>query len=155
MERLFAVLSLAGLLLMVGCGLTGPGARITSVKYVETIPTEGSVYYSFEGKRIIKMVLSFRFDDTLAAGLDPKSDESSKTLYAELVKGAHFYHGNEVIEPTYGFWPKKFGKNFATDMSLFYVIPSNPPAGSLRFVFDTSLLGKGASALDTVIRPTK
>ncbi len=155
MKRLFMVLSLALLPLMVGCRLTGPGARITSVKYVDSIPTEGGVEYSFQGKSIIKVVLTFHFDETLAAGLDPKSDAYPKTLYNKLVKGAHFYLSNKAVEPTYGFWPKKAGTNFAKEMALFYVVPSSPPSGSLKFVFDTSLLGAGASALDTVIRPTK
>ena len=152
MKRLYMALSFALLPLMAGCGLTGPGAKITSVKYVNSFQTEG-VEYTFQGKKIVKMELTFRFDETFAAGLDSTSDDYRRILYSKLVNGAHFYIGNEAVKPTYGFWPQKAGKDFAKEMTLFYVIPNDTASSSMRFTFDTSMLGKNAPALDTAIYP--
>ena len=153
MKRLFMVLLMALPLLMAGCGLTRPGARIASVEYVEYIPAAGGVSYQWEGKDIIKVVLDFKFDEKLAAGLDPKSDAYRDNLYDKLVKGAHFYLDNKEVGHTYGYWPKEAGKDFAKDLTLFYVVPKGPSSGSLKFVFDTALLGEGAPVLDTAIHP--
>jgi hypothetical protein len=70
-----------------------------------------------------------------------------------LVVGAHFYFDDQEIERTYGYWPQEAGSNYAKGMSLFYVVPSNHSVQSLRFVYDGTVLGEGASGIDTTIEP--
>jgi hypothetical protein len=148
-----AVLFLVTLtLLLSGCGGSKPKARITSVEYVATI-NAGGAFYRFEGKDNIQITLDFTFDDSLASGLDPSSDDYRKELYARLVDGAHFYYDGQEVEHAWGYWPQKTGSNYAREMSLFYVVPSNHSVDSLRFVFDGSVLGEGASSIDTMIKP--
>ena len=139
-------------LLFSGCSGSKPKAKITSVKYVETINI-GGVYYNYEGKNNIQIILDFTFDDNLASGLDQTSDDYRKELYSILVEGAHFYYDDQEVECTYGYWPQEAGSNEAKEMSLFYVVPSNHSVQSLRFVYDGSVLGEGASGIDTMIKP--
>ena len=151
MKKIVLLVILA--LLVSGCG-SGPNAEIVSAKYVETINASG-VSYKFEGKDNIQIKLDFTFDDSLASGLDPASEDYRKELFAILAEAAYFYYDGEEVERTWGYWPAEAGSNFAKGMSLFYVVPSNHSAESLRFVFDGSMLGEGASGIDTTIRPDK
>lgn len=139
-------------LLFSGCSGSKPGPEITSVKYVETINV-GGVLYKYEGQDNIQIILDFTFDDNLASGLDQTSDDYRKELYAILVEGAHFYYDDQELERTYGYWPQEAGSNEAKEMTLFYVVPSNHSVQSLRFVYDGSVLGEGASGIDTMITP--
>ena len=141
-------------LLLSGCGGSNPKAKITSAKYVETI-NAGGVFYKYEGKDNIQITLDFTFDDSLASGLDPTSDDYRKELYSILAEEAHFYFDGQEVKRTYGYWPQEAGNNYAKEMSLFYVVPSNHSADSLRFVFDGNVLGESASGIDTTINPNK
>ena len=147
-----AIVLVTLVLLLVGCGGSSPKAKITSVETVDTINANG-VYYKFEGRDNIKLVLDFTFDESVAPDLDPTSDEYRKELHALLVAGAHFYYDDQEVERTWGYWPNEVGSNFAKELSLFYVVPSNRSADSLRFVYDGEVLGEGATGIDTVIRP--
>ncbi|MCJ7625188.1 MAG: hypothetical protein MUO76_16955 [Anaerolineaceae bacterium] len=141
-------------LLFSGCSGSNPKAKITSVMYVETI-NAGGVYYNFEGKDNIQITLDFTFDDNLASGLDQTSDDYRDDLFVILVKGAHFYYDDQEVELVYGYWPKEAGSNYAKEMTLFYVVPSDHSVQSLRFVYDGDVLGEGASSIDTMIEPEK
>lgn len=137
--------------LFVGCSAS-PKAEITSAKYVESI-NAGEVSYKYEGKDNIEITLDFRFDDNLTIGLDPESEDFRKEIFAILADGAHFYYEGQEVERAYGYWPDKAGRNFVNEMTLFYVVPSNHSAESLRFVYDGNVLGEGAVGIDTVIMP--
>ncbi|MBN1581549.1 MAG: hypothetical protein JXA89_12670 [Anaerolineae bacterium] len=147
-----AVLLVTLALLLVGCGGSGPKAKITSVETVDTINASG-VFYKFEGKDNIQIVLEFTFDESVAPDLDPTSDDYRKELYSLLAAGAHFYHDGQEVERTWGYWPQEVGGNYAKELSLFYVVPSSRSAESLRFVYDGEVLGEEASGIDTVIKP--
>ena len=147
-----AVLLIALALIISGCSESNPKAKITSVKYVESI-NAGGVFYKYEGKDNIQITLDFTFDDKLASGLDQMSDDYKKKLYAILAEGAHFYYDGKEVKRTYGYWPKEAESNYAKEMSLFYVVPSNHSVQSLRFVYDGNVLGRGASGIDTMIKP--
>jgi hypothetical protein len=69
-----AVLLVTLALLFSGCSGSNPEAKITSVKYVETI-NAGGVFYKYEGKDNIQITLDFTFDDNLVSGLDQTSDD--------------------------------------------------------------------------------
>jgi hypothetical protein len=97
--------------------------------------------------------MDFTFDDKLISGLDQTSDDYSKKLYSILVEGAHFYYDDKEVKLTYGYWPQEVGGNYAKEMSLFYVVPSNHSVQSLRFAYDGSVLGQGASGIDAMIKP--
>ncbi len=153
MKRM-VVLALILAMLFSGCGSSKPKPEITSVKYVERI-NAGGVFYKYEGKDNIQIILDFTFDDNLASGLDQTSDDYRKELYSILVKGAHFYYDDQEVKRTYGYWPQEAGSNEAKEMTLFYVVPSNHSAESLRFVYDGSVLGEGAASIDTIIKPDK
>jgi hypothetical protein len=145
------VLLLILALLFSGCS-GSPGAKITSVMYVETI-NAGGVYYNFEGKDNIQITLDFKFDDNLASDLDETSDDYRDELFVLLAEGAHFYYDDQEVELVYGYWPTEAGSNYAKEMTLFYVVPSEHSVESLRFVYDGSVLGEGASSIDTMIEP--
>jgi hypothetical protein len=147
-----AVLLVTLALLLAGCGGSGPKAKITSAEYVDTIRA-GGVSYKFEGQDNIQIVLEFTFDESVVSGLDPTSDEYRKELFSLLTTGAHFYYEGQEVERTWGYWPQEAGGNYAKELSLFYVVPSNRSAESLRFVYDGDVLGEGASGIDTVIKP--
>lgn len=147
-----AVLLVTLALLFSGCSGSNPKAKITSVKYVETINT-GGVFYKYEGKENIQITLDFTFDDNLSSGLDQTSDDYRKELFSTLAEGAHFYYDDQEVKRTYGYWPQEAGSNYAKEMSLFYVVPSNHSVQSLRFVYDGNVLGEGASSIDTMIKP--
>jgi hypothetical protein len=119
---------------------------------VDTI-NAGGVFYKFDGQDNVQIVLEFTFDESVVSDLDPTSDEYRKELYALLAEGAHFYHDGQEVERTWGYWPQEAGGNYAKEMSLFYVVPSNRSAESLRFVYDSDVLGEGAAGIDTVIKP--
>jgi hypothetical protein len=91
----------------------------------------------------------------MASGLDQTSDDYRKNLFSILAEGAHFYCDGQEVERTWGYWPNEAGKNEAKEMSLFYVVPSNHSAQSLRFVYDGSVLGEGASGIDKMIEPDR
>lgn len=148
------VLLVTLILLFSGCSGSNPKAEITSVEYVETVGT-GGVTVHFEGHDIIQIVLDFTFDDDLASGLDQTSDDYRKELFAILAEGAHFYYDDQEVEFVNGYWPQKAKSNYAKEMSLFYIVPSNHSVQSLRFVYDGNVLGEGASSIDTVIKPDK
>jgi hypothetical protein len=145
-----AVLIAISALLISGCGGSKPSARIKSVKYVETI-NAGGVFYQFEGKDNIQITLDFTFEDNLVSGLDQTRNE----LFSILAEGAHFFYDNQEVERTWGYWPQEAGSNYAKEMSLFYVVPSDHPVESLRFVYDGNVLGEGASGIDTMIEPDR
>ena len=147
-----AVLLVTLALLFSGCSGSNPKAKITSVKYVETI-NAGGVFHKYEGKDNIQITLDFTFDDNLASGLDQTSDDYRKELFSILAEGAHFYYDDQEVKRTYGYWPQEAGSNYAKEMSLFYVVPSNHSVQSLRFVYDGNVLGEGASSIDTMIKP--
>ena len=147
-----AVLLVTLALLLVGCAGSGPKAKITSAEYVDAIRASG-VSYKFEGKDNIQIVLEFKFDESVVSDLDPTSEEYRKELFALLAAGAHFYHEGQEVERTWGYWPQEAGGNYAKELSLFYVVPKNRSAESLRFVYDGDVLGEGASGIDTVIEP--
>jgi hypothetical protein len=147
-----AVLFITLALLLVGCGGFGPRAKITSAKYVDTIHA-GGVSYVFEGQDNIQIVLEFKFDERVVSDLDPTSEEYRKELFALLAAGAHFYYEGQEVERAWGYWPQEAGGNYAKELSLFYVVPSDHSAESLRFVYDGDVLGEGASGIDTVIKP--
>jgi len=147
-----AVLLVTLALLLVGCGGSGPKAKITSAEYVDAIHA-GGVSYKFEGQDNVQIVLEFTFDESVAPDLDPTSEEYRKELFALLAAGAHFYHEGQEVERTWGYWPQEAGDNYAKELSLFYVVPSDHSAESLRFVYDGDVLGEGASGIDTVIKP--
>lgn len=151
MKRI-AVLLVALALLFLGCGGSSFGAEITSVKYEESI-NAGGVLYRYESQDIIRIVLNFKFDDSLTSGLDQTSDDYRKELFAILVEGAHFYYDEQEVQRTYGYWPNEAGSNQAKEMSLFYLVPSNHSVQDLRFMYDGSVLGEGASRIDTNINP--
>ena len=147
-----AIVLVTLVLLLVGCGGSGPKAKITSVETVDTINANG-VFYRFEGKDNIKIVLEFTFDESVAPDSDPTSDAYRKELYSLLAEGAHLYYDDQEVERTWGYWPNEVGSSFAKELSLFYVVPSNRSADSLRFVYDGEVLGEGATGIDTVIKP--
>jgi hypothetical protein len=149
MKKIVLLATLA--LLVSGCG-SGPKAEIASAEYVETINASG-VFYKFEGKDNIQIKLDFTFDESLMDGLNPESEDYRKELYAILADGAHLYHDGQEVERTWGYWPNEAGSTYAKGMSLFYVVPSNHSADSLRFVFDAEVLGEGASGIDTQLNP--
>jgi len=136
-----------------GCSAS-PKAEITSAKYVETI-NAGGVYYNLEGKDNIEITMDFRFDDNLTVGINPESEDFRKEIYAILADGAHFYYEGQEVERTYGYWPDEAGSNYANEMTLFYVVPSDHSVESLRFVYDGSVLGEGAPGIDTMIKPDR
>ena len=70
-----------------------------------------------------------------------------------MVEGAHFYYEDEEVELTWGYWPQEAGSDYAKEMSLFYVVPSNHASESLRFVYDGDVLGEGGAGIDTSITP--
>lgn len=142
-------------LLLWGCGGSGPGVKITSVKYVDSINTSGGVSYNYEGKEIIEINLDFSFDESIAADLDPTREDYRGELFKLLATGAHFYLADEEVKRTYGYWPEEAGKDFAKDMTLFYVVPIGHSVEDLKFVYDGSVLGEGAKSLDTEITPSR
>ena len=146
------VLLLTLVMLFSGCSGSKHEAAIRSVEYVETI-SAGGIYYQWEGKDNIQIKLDFTFEDDLASGLDQTSDDYRDELYSILAEGAHFYYDDQEIELTYGYWPVEAGSNYAKEMSLFYVVPSNHSVQSLRFVYDGDVLGEDASGIDTMINP--
>ena len=150
-KKLLALVTLA--VLFAGCS-TGPKAEITSTKYVENI-NAGGVFYNFEGQDNIEIKLDFRFDENLAAGLDTKEEDFRKEIYDILVEGAHFYYEDQEVERVYGYWPEEAGSNYVKEMTLFYVVPSDHAADSMRFVYDGSVLGEGGTGIDTVIKPDR
>jgi hypothetical protein len=139
--------------LFAGCS-AGPKAEITSAKYVETI-NAGGVSYHFEGQDNIEIKLDFRFDENLSAGLDPESENYRDEIFSILVKGAHFYYEDQEVERIYGYWPEEAGSNYVKEMTLFYVVPSDHSADSMRFVYDGSVLGEGGAGIDTVLKPDR
>lgn len=150
LRRIVLLMLLA--LLIAGCGGGKPKAKITSAKYVETI-NAGGVFYTFEGNDNIEIILEFTFADSLASGLDPVSEDYRGELYTILVEGAHFYYEDEEVELTWGYWPQEAGSDYAKEMSLFYVVPSNHASESLHFVYDGDVLGEGGVGIDTSITP--
>ena len=148
-----AVLLAVMALFLSACG-SGPGAKIASSKFVDSI-NAGGVMYTYQGKQIIEITLNFTFDKSLAAGLDPASEDYRKSLYAKLVKGAHFFYAEEELEHTYGYWPSEAGSTYAKEMTLFYVVPAKHAVKDLRFTYDGNVLGEGANGLDTQIKPER
>lgn len=138
-------------LLLAACGST-PNAKITSTTYEETF-NRGGVSYNFQGQDIIKIVLDFKFDKSIASGLDPASEDYRDAIFTILVEGAHLYYKNQEVERFYGYWPQEAGNNYAKEMTLFYLVPSGHSVSDLRFVYNGSILGEGASGLDTNIKP--
>ncbi len=132
-------------------GRDEPSVEIRSVGYVPTIET-GGVTYSFEDQDIVELQLDFTFDENWTADLDPTSDDYPSQLFDRLVPGARFFHGDEEVELTFGYWPQEADANSAQEMSLFYVVPSGS-AETLRFTFDGSVLGEGVAGLDTTVSP--
>lgn len=145
---LFVVLSVA----LSSCGGSKSSVKIVSVEYTDSI-NSGGVSFTFEGMDIIKIVLDFKFDASIVSGLDPDSEDYRKGVYAILVKGAHFYLDGQEIQNEFGYWPKEAGKDSAKEMSLFYLVPAGHSVQGFRFVYDGSVLGSGASGLDTAIDP--
>ena len=150
--RKTAVLLVACALLLAACGGSAPGAKITSTEIVDVINT-GGVSYKFEGKDNVRIDLEFRFDESVAPELEPGSDEYRQALFTMLAAGAHLYHDGQEVERVWGYWPQETGGDYAKQMTLFYAVPSERSAASLRFVFDGDVLGEGASGIDTVIKP--
>lgn len=147
-----ALLLITVVLLLSGCGLSGPSVDVKSIKQVDTINVN-QVYYKYEGKDNIEIKLDFKFDESLVADLDPNSDDFRRELFTRLVEGAHFYHNDQKVDRTWGYWPKEAGSNYAREMTLFYVVPSNRSATSLRFVYDGSILGEGVKDIDIAVNP--
>ena len=152
MKAFFVILLVILALLFSGYSGSNPKAKITSVKYVETIDV-GGVFHKYEGKDNIQITLDLTFDDNLASDLDQTSDDYRGKLYSRLIEGAHFYYDDQEVKHTWGYWPQEAGSNYAKEMSLFYVVPSNHSVQSLRFVYDGNVLGEGASDIDTIIKP--
>ena len=140
-------------LLLVGCN-TGPRATITSTKYVDKIQA-GGVTYKFEGLDIVEIVLDFQFDQKVVSDLDPKSKDYRDKLYKQLIKGAHFYNGDEEMKQKYGYWPAEAGNNYAKEMTIYYTVPTGHSVDNLRFVFDGNVLGEGATGIDKKLKPSK
>jgi|GEM_PF-2870242 len=153
MRKVLVTLCVSFALLISGCG-TSKGARIISVKTVDKINTSGGVSFHFEGKDIIEIVLDFGFDKEFASGLDSNDvDTYRKNLYKILIKEAHLFYEDQEVEQIYGYWPKKAGSNYAKSLTLFYTLPQSRSVQSLKFVYDGSVLGKGAAGIDKVINP--
>lgn len=140
--------------LLTACGGSKPGVKITSVEYVDEIHSGGSSFL-FEGKDIIQIKMDFAFEEKLVSDLDPASEDYSAKIYSLLYKGAQFYYQDEEVEAVHGYWPSKTGKNYAKEMTLFYLVPTGHSVQGLRFVYDGSVLGEGVSGLDTNIKPTR
>jgi hypothetical protein len=100
------------LFISIGCNFSAPKATLVSVEQVETINVNG-VFYQWEGKDNIKIILDLKFDENIVSDLDQESDEYRGELYGILVNGAHFYHQDQEAELTWGYWPKKAGSDFA------------------------------------------
>lgn len=150
MSRILVLFLAAAAILASGCG---NGAKIASVKIVDTIDA-GGVFYQFEGMDNVQVIVDCTFDIHVMSDLDAKGgDEYRKALYARLTKGAHLFLGEKEIELKYGYWPEKTGSNYADGMTLFYVVPKDRPAHSLRFVYDGHVLGSDASGIDKTINP--
>ena len=148
--NIFQFISIA--LLLSGCIQSNPKAKIIKVKYVESI-NAGGVLYQYEGKDNIQIILDFTFDENLTSGLDQTSDDYRKKLFSILAKGAHFYFHDQEVESIYGYWPEEVGSNYAREMSLFYIVPSNHSIQDLRFVYNSHILGNGASDIDEIVNP--
>jgi len=153
MKKLFSVGLLAIVpLLLTACGGSKPSAEIKSVEYVDSINASG-VSYSFEDMDIIKIVFDFKFNESIVSGIDSSGDDYRQDLFIMLAEGAHFHFDDQEIEHEYGYWPQDTGSDYAKEMTLFYVVPSGHAVESLRFVYDGTVLGEGASGIDTQIDP--
>ena len=139
-------------LLLTSCG-GSPKVSIHSVEYVDSFNAGGGVQVNFKDMDIIQLKLDFKFDPAIAAGLDPDSDDYRAELYPILVAGAEFYYGDDYQDPQYGFWPKEASLSYADELTLFYIVPTNHDPDLLRFIYDGTVLGEGATGLDTVLEP--
>jgi hypothetical protein len=149
MKKALLLVTLA--LLLTACGAAHQ-AKITSVKYVDTINT-GGVFVKYEGKDNIEIRLDVTFDESIVSGLDPESDTYRKEVFGILTEGAHLYLDDQEVKRAYGYWPQEAGSDYAKDVTLFYVVPSSHSPDSLRFVYDGAVLGEGATGIDTKIKP--
>lgn len=95
------------------------------------------------------MTLDFKFDESIASDLDPASEDYRDKIFNVLAEGSHFYYQDEEVKRNYGYWPEEAGKDYAKEMTLFYLLPKGHSVQGLRFVYDGSVLGEGAAGIDT------
>ena len=158
-KPVFIVLGLIGLIAVVAAGAlfvfvvgrATKGASLSSAAIVENIP-EGNIFVKYEGKEIVKIVLDFKFDPQIVSSLNPAAgDEYRHQVCLKLLPGAHLAYNGSEVDRQYAYWPDAAGTDYATGLTLFYLVPPNRPAGSLRLTYDGAVLGEGVADLDTVL----
>jgi hypothetical protein len=158
-KPVFIVLGLIGLIAVIAAGAlfvfvvghSTKGASLSSAAIVENIP-ENNIFVKYEGKEIVKVVLDFKFDPQIVSSLNPAAgDEYLHQLCLKLELGAHLSYNGSEVDRQWAFWPDAAGTDYATNLTLFYLVPPNRPAGSLRLTYDGSVLGEGIPSLDTVL----
>jgi hypothetical protein len=151
-RRIVTLISLA--VLLIACRGSKPGAKITSVKYAESIRSSG-VTYTYTDFDILEIKMDFNFDESLASDLDPTSEDYRDKICDILIDGAHLYYKDEEVKRTFGYWPEEAGKDYAKEMTLFYLVPKGHSVQDLRFVYDGAVLGEGTKSIDTEIKPER
>ena len=113
--------------------------EVISAEYVDNIPI-GSVFYSFEGEDILKIIFNVTATEKFAiAGIE--GDEPRQKVYKYIIEGCTLTNGGKEVELKYGYWPKEATDYKAQEMSLFYCVPEGTNLKDLTFKMDGKVLG--------------
>lgn len=105
-----------------------------------------SMAYTFPEREIIQVELDSTFIG-LGESLKPGSEEHRKEIYKKILESVSFSVAEKNVDLIWGYWPKKTGKNSASGMKLFYLIPEGTPLSDLKLTIDGAKLGDPAYSL--------
>lgn len=152
-------------ILLSGCSKPAVSVTVNSAKVVEELITSLNVFlrsdlgtgnarvgsnsmaYTFPEREIIQVELNCTFIG-LGESLKPGSDEHRKEIYQKILDSVTFTVAGKKVEEIWGYWPKTTGKNSASTMKLFYLIPEGTPLSDLKLTFDGAKLGDPAYSLE-------
>lgn len=154
----FVILAVMVLCLLTGCGKSKVGVTVTSAKVVNSFTTPSNVLlqsdlgtarihvnsngitHEFPEREIIRVDLDCRFIG-VAEGLENGSDEQKKEIYNTVKESATFTVNGEIVEPVWGYWPKKTSRNSAEQLTMLFLIPEGQSLDGLKIVFNGAALG--------------
>lgn len=155
---------LLAVIVLSSCSKPTVSVTVKSAKVVENLSTQLNVFlksdlgtsnamvgsnsmlYTFPEREIIRVELDCTFIG-LGESLKTGSDEHKQLIFDRVLESAVFTVNEKKVDYIWGYWPKSSGKNDATNITLFYLIPDGTSMADLKLTFDGAALGDPAYTL--------